>query len=374
MRRVGRRRNTKQRWIIVGVLSALFIFSTGYALLATRLNIRGTSNISSDLSIYISDIQETALYHATTNTAEIGSDRLSANFDVSLEMPGSYAEYTVTVKNDSNFNVKLSIGNDSIWDYINYEEEPYEIYFSTNGITEGEILEAGETVDFILRADFDINATSIPTINHKDIWLQLNYEQVSGETSIPTEDSCFVIDGGNNTILEYNCNDTDIIIPRTVNGYPMHEIQPNAFASKNLTSVVIPDSITTIGGTAFANNNLTEVTIPNSVTSMGSGAFSYNPIEKLTLSRNLTTIPEDAFYGSNLTEITIYEQVTSIGKNAFGGLTGTVEVSNRPALGFNWCEIFSFDDLGPNNYNEDDCRMPAGVLGVNGLNVYISEY
>ena len=374
MRRVGRRRNTKQRWIIVGVLSALFIFSTGYALLATRLNIRGTSNISSDLSIYISDIQETTLYHATTNTAEIGSDRLSANFDVSLEMPGSYAEYTITVKNDSNFNVKLSIGNNSFWDGINYEEEPYEIYFSTNGITEGEILEAGETVDFILRADFDINATSIPTINHKDIWLQLNYEQVSGEASIPTEDSCFAIDGANNVILEYNCNDTDIIIPRTVNGYPIHEIQPNAFASENLTSVVIPDSITTIGATAFANNNLTEVTIPNSVTSMGSGAFSYNPIEKLTLSRNLTTIPEDAFYGSNLTEITIYEQVTSIGKNAFGGLTGTVEVSNRPALGFNWCEIFSFDDLGPNNYNEDDCRMPAGVLGVNGLNVYISEY
>ena len=32
---------------------------------------------------------------------------MTASFDVDLDLSGSYAEYTVIVKNDSNFNVEL---------------------------------------------------------------------------------------------------------------------------------------------------------------------------------------------------------------------------------------------------------------------------
>lgn len=41
----------------------------------------------------------------------------------------------------------------------------------------------------------------------------------------------------------------------------------------NLTSVVIPNSVTSIGEYAFASSGLTSITIPNSVISIGSAAF-----------------------------------------------------------------------------------------------------
>lgn len=69
-----------------------------------------------------------------------------------------------------------------------------------------------------------------------------------------------------------------------------------------MTSITIPDSVTSIGGRAFNGcTSLTSVTIPDSVTSIGGYAF----------------------YGcTGLTSITIGNSVTSIGYEAFYGCTG----------------------------------------------------
>ncbi|MCL1930952.1 MAG: leucine-rich repeat domain-containing protein [Treponema sp.] len=50
----------------------------------------------------------------------------------------------------------------------------------------------------------------------------------------------------------------------------------------SLTSVTIPNSVTSIGDMAFSGTGLTSVTIPNSVTSIGMFAFSCNNLTSVT--------------------------------------------------------------------------------------------
>jgi hypothetical protein len=92
-----------------------------------------------------------------------------------------------------------------------------------------------------------------------------------------------------------------------------------------LTSITIPDSVTSIGNLAFCGcTGLTSITIPDSVTSIGSGAFDgCTRLTSITIPDSVTSIGDSAFYGcTGLTSITIPDSVTSIGNYAFRGCTG----------------------------------------------------
>ena len=72
------------------------------------------------------------------------------------------------------------------------------------------------------------------------------------------------------------CKDKEIYIPETYNGLPVKSIGMWAFSSCDLTNVIIPNSITSIGQGAFKDcASLTSIKISESVTSVGIGAF-YN--------------------------------------------------------------------------------------------------
>lgn len=85
-----------------------------------------------------------------------------------------------------------------------------------------------------------------------------------------------VSDIGEATITRYVGFGGDIVIPDTLDGYPVTAIGYSVFSNnKSLTSVVIPDGVRTIGSYAFYDcTSLTNVVIPSSVTSIGGGAFS----------------------------------------------------------------------------------------------------
>ena len=115
----------------------------------------------------------------------------------------------------------------------------------------------------------------------------------------------------------------------------------NAFRGcGGLTSVTIPNSVTSIGNSTFYGcSNLTSVTIPNSVTSIGSYSF-YNcsSLTSVTIPNSVTSIGSYSFYGcSSLTSVTIPDSVTSIGEEAFNGCSGLskVEISDLAT----WCGI-----------------------------------
>ena len=63
----------------------------------------------------------------------------------------------------------------------------------------------------------------------------------------------YTTDNGTITITGYTGPGGAIVIPDTINGLPVTSIGVGAFASTSLTSVTIPNSVTSIGLDAFSS-------------------------------------------------------------------------------------------------------------------------
>ena len=116
----------------------------------------------------------------------------------------------------------------------------------------------------------------------------------------------------------------------TVNITSGTSIGNSAFSGCNgLTSITIPDSVTSIGNHAFYYTGLTNITIPDSVTSISYDAFyGCTGLTSVTIGNSVTSIGSYAFYGcTGLTSVTIPDRVTSIGEAAFSGCSGLTSVT-----------------------------------------------
>ena len=99
-------------------------------------------------------------------------------------------------------------------------------------------------------------------------------------------------------------------IPETLDGHPVVRLGARLFESfLNLTSITIPQSVTTIDAWAFANTGLTAVTIPETVTEIGTGAFgeclSLTSIYVREANLNYTSI-EGVLFTKDLTQLMQY--------------------------------------------------------------------
>ena len=112
-----------------------------------------------------------------------------------------------------------------------------------------------------------------------------------------------------------------------------------AFEDSGLTSVTIPESVSSIGVAAFNQCfNLTSIEIPAAVTNIGDSAFDLcYKMTSLTIADGVPSIGYNAFaYCSGLTSVTIPASVTNIGDSAFAGCASLTQVyfkGNAPSLG-----------------------------------------
>jgi hypothetical protein len=98
---------------------------------------------------------------------------------------------------------------------------------------------------------------------------------------------------------------------------------PNDFCagSYNLTTVVFPSTIKTIGSNAFLAAKFTTIALPTGLLTIGAFAFRASTavfVGSLVIPDTVTSVGEESFYGVGATSLTLSNKLITIGKNAFG--------------------------------------------------------
>ena len=199
---------------------------------------------------------------------------------------------------------------------------------------------------------------------------------------------------------------TSVTIPNSVTTIDFYAF----FGCTGLTSITIPNSVISIRGGAFGGcTGLTSISIPNSVTTIGYNAFMYTgwynnqpdgmlyldncclgykgtkPIGSISLKDGTQLIGSSAFSGcTGLTSVTIPNSVTSIGYEAFCGCSGLTSITIPNSV--TSIDSYAFDDCDgltsitiPNSvsyigsYAFSDCRGLTSVTIPNSV-TYIDSY
>ncbi|MEI3508857.1 MAG: DUF6273 domain-containing protein [Bacilli bacterium] len=177
----------KKRNIIIGSLfSIVLLMVVGYAAFSTALNIKGTSNITSNWNVKITNVTTKNIVGTASNNGNPTFTDTSATFKTNLESPGDSLEYEVTITNAGNLNAKvdkitLSDTNNSA------------IKFTSSGLTEGDIINAGSTSTLLVKAEFLSTISSTPDNKTSNLTVTVDYVQAeSGSTpsgpSMTTDD------------------------------------------------------------------------------------------------------------------------------------------------------------------------------------------
>lgn len=196
----------------------------------------------------------------------------------------------------------------------------------------------------------------------------------------PTPESYFTFDDATGTITAYNWTDgpKDLVIPRTIGGVAVTTLGGTMATGGGLTSVFIPDSVTSINDGAFSGNDITAITIPESVTTIGAGAFGQNDITDLFIPNSVTTIGLGAFDNNPLVNVTI-------GSADYGGtptldILGNFSMSTieNVVIGNNVRSInngsFSNTSVGSLDLGDSIQTISGGAFGSNLLtSVYIPD-
>ena len=128
----------------------------------------------------------------------------------------------------------------------------------------------------------------------------------------------FEIIGDEAAVIKYTGhNYSYIAIPSSYLGKPVTSIANSVFRNKNIYGAELPKSLKKIGALAFSGCDISNLLIPDSVVTIGPGAFQDNYLLEVIFGKGLTLISEGAFSGNKIQEVNLPDNITTIANNAF---------------------------------------------------------
>ena len=163
--------NTRQRnYVILGLCGILLVMAAGYAAFRSQLTINGTSNITSEWNVLITNIQSQVLNGTPEDEEEPSHTDTTATFKTKLYSPGDKMRYTVTVENRGSIDAVLKT-------IENTNSNNEAIIFTLNGIEQGDTLKAKESKTFTVDVEYNSKVESQPENLTSNLEVTLNYVQ-----------------------------------------------------------------------------------------------------------------------------------------------------------------------------------------------------
>ena len=171
---------------IIFVLLLLVCISVGYAVINTTLNINGKSSISKNTwDVYFDNV---VVRDGSVEAVKIPaiSDKTTVDFEVTLNLPGDFYEFTVDVVNDGS--IDAMIDNIEKTPDLSTEQQKYLNYTITyendEAITTKQLVKKEEFVRLKVRVEYKSNltATDLPT-NNETLILGFNVNYVQADVS-----------------------------------------------------------------------------------------------------------------------------------------------------------------------------------------------
>lgn len=153
------------------------------------------------------------------------------------------------------------------------------------------------------------------------ITICLSFAGCGTPTSSSIEDFSYEFKDGEVTITGYIGTDREIVIPDTIEDRPVTVIGEKAFQGYDMTSIIIPNTITIIQKRAFDDcKRLEKIDIPDSVTEISYWAFcGCENLKEVNLGSGVKSIEQGAFVScDSLKSIHIPENVVTLYDVRFG--------------------------------------------------------
>lgn len=152
----------------------------------------------------------------------------------------------------------------------------------------------------------------------------LDYTEAAQATPAPQNDEKkyqYEIRGGGAVITSYLGEESEVVIPSSLGGYPVWMIGENAFSSRyEVEKVVVPEGVTELDRVAFRYcTGLVEVQLPSSLRKIGDNAFyRCEGLEEIVIPEGVTELGDRAFRGClSLRKVTLPRSLKTIPWYAF---------------------------------------------------------